>query len=96
MVNWGRSRRRVRAEGPLPNMMSRAKSSMAEYMVSSTVLFRRCISSMKRMSPFSRLVRMEARSPERARAGPEVMRILAAISRETIWARVVLPRPGGP
>lgn len=30
MVNFGRSRRMVRAPGPLPRMMSRRKSSMAE------------------------------------------------------------------
>ena len=34
---------------------------------------RRWISSMKRTSPSSRLVRMAARSPARSRAGPEVM-----------------------
>src|SRR5947209_14182555 len=51
---------------------------------------------MKSTSPGSRLVRIAARSPARSRTGPEVMRRGAPISAATMWARVVLPRPGGP
>ena len=58
---------------------------------------RRWISSMKRTSPSSRLVRMAARSPARSRAGPDVT---CEARRPSRWRRcrpcVVLPRPGGP
>ena len=39
---------------------------------------------------------MAARSPALASTGPEVARKFTPSSRATIWARVVLPRPGGP
>ena len=42
------------------------------------------------------LVRTAARSPARSMAGPEVVRIWAPISAATMFASVVLPRPGGP
>src|SRR5919202_2565449 len=51
---------------------------------------------MNRTSRSSRLVRSAARSPARAITGPEVARKLTPSSRATIWASVVLPRPGGP
>src|SRR5580693_6376803 len=57
---------------------------------------RRWISSMNRTSRGSRLVRIAARSPALASTGPLVARKLTPSSRATIWARVVLPRPGGP
>ncbi len=40
-VNFGRSRRMELALGPLPTMMSMAKSSMAGYRISSTTRFKR-------------------------------------------------------
>lgn len=96
MVNLGRSRRRVRAAGPLPKITSRQKSSIAGYSVSSTTLFKRCISSINNTSPSIRLVRIEAKSPERSMAGPVVVRMLTPSSAAKMWARVVLPKPGGP
>ena len=39
---------------------------------------------------------MDARSPARSMAGPEVMRKLLTISLAITPAMVVLPRPGGP
>ena len=51
---------------------------------------------MNSTSRGSRLVRMAARSPALASTGPEVARKFTPSSRATIWARVVLPRPGGP
>src|SRR5471032_193130 len=44
----------------------------------------------------SRLVKIAARSPGRSSTGPDVWRRLTPISRAMMWARVVLPRPGGP
>ena len=95
-VNLGRSSRMERAEGPLPIMISSAKSSMAGYSTSSTAWERRWISSMNSTSPAFRLVRMDARSPGRSMAGPLVTRMLWPISAAMMPARVVLPRPGGP
>ena len=51
---------------------------------------------MKRTSPGERLVRIEARSPTRSIAGPEVARKDAPISFVIKCASVVLPKPGGP
>src|ERR1044072_6264253 len=51
---------------------------------------------MNRTSPSSRLVSKAATSPDLAITGPEVARNPTPISRATICARVVLPRPGGP
>src|SRR3954465_9518977 len=65
-------------------------------MISSTAGLRRWISSMKSTSRSSRLVSCAARSPALAITGPEVERKLTPSSRATIWASVVLPRPGGP
>ena len=56
----------------------------------------RWISSIKRISPWFRLVRMLAKSPGRSMAGPEVTRMFWPISAATMQARVVFPRPGGP
>ncbi len=39
---------------------------------------------------------MAARSPMRSMAGPEVTLILPPVSVAMMWARVVLPSPGGP
>ena len=95
-VKWGRSKRIELAEGPLPMMMSMAKSSMAGYKISSTDRFRRWISSTKRMSFSLRLVSSAARSPGFSMAGPEVTRRLTPISLAMMPESVVLPRPGGP
>ena len=51
---------------------------------------------MKRMSPFFRLVKIAAKSPDFSITGPEVLFIFAPISEAIIFARVVFPRPGGP
>ena len=59
-------------------------------------LDKRWISSMKRMSPFLRLVKIAAKSPDFSITGPEVLFIFAPISEAIIFARVVFPRPGGP
>ena len=48
-VNFGTFRRIVLADGPLPTTRSMAKSSIAEYRISSTGRRRRCISSMNRI-----------------------------------------------
>ena len=56
----------------------------------------RCISSMKKTSLASRLVRIPARSPARSRTGPDVCFILTLSSLAIIIERVVLPSPGGP
>ena len=95
-VNFGRSSRMELADGPLPMMMSMAKSSMAGYRISSTERLSRWISSTKRMSFSARLVSRAARSPGFSMAGPEVMRMLTPISLAMMPLRVVLPRPGGP
>ena len=95
-VNFGRSSRMEFAEGPLPMMMSMAKSSIAGYRISSTARFMRWISSTKRMSFSCRFVRSAARSPGFSMVGPEVMRIFTPISLAITAASVVLPSPGGP
>ncbi len=51
---------------------------------------------MNRTSLGWRFVRIAARSPARWITGPEVARKPTPSSRATIWASVVLPRPGGP
>src|SRR4051812_29331687 len=51
---------------------------------------------MNRTSRSSRLVSWAARSPALAITGPDVERKFTPSSRATIWASVVLPRPGGP
>ena len=95
-VKWGKSSRTLRAAGPLPIIISKAKSSMAEYKISSTVLDKRWISSIKSTSLSPKLVRMAAKSPCRSIAGPLVTRIFTFSSLAIIFANVVLPRPGGP
>ena len=51
---------------------------------------------MNSTSPAPRDVSTAARSPARSMAGPLVVRICAPISAATMFASVVLPRPGGP
>jgi len=51
---------------------------------------------MKRISWLRRLVRIAAKSPVRSMAGPDVVLILTPTSVAMIWARQVLPSPGGP
>ena len=51
---------------------------------------------MNSTSPSARLVRIAARSPERSITGPLVVRMPVPSSAATMFARVVLPRPGGP
>ena len=58
--------------------------------------FKRWISSIKRTSPSSRLVRMAAKSPVRSIAGPLVVLICTPSSLATTVANVVFPKPGGP
>jgi len=59
-------------------------------------LLRRCISSIKSMSPLSRLVRSPARSPPFSITGPDVALIVAPIAFAMMNASVVFPSPGGP
>ncbi len=70
----------VLAYGPLSITKSIWKLSIAGYKNSSTTFDRRCISSIKRISPASKLVRMPIKSPARSIAGPLVAVIFAAIS----------------
>ena len=77
-------------------MISSWKSSIAGYSTSSTIGERRWISSTNSTSPASRLVSKAARSPGRSRTGPEVLLIDTPISSAMMFARVVLPNPGGP
>ena len=95
-VNRDTSIRIDRAAGPLPSTTSTLKSSMAGYITSSTIRGSRWISSMNNTSPSSNCERMAARSPARSSAGPEVTCSPASISLATMWASVVLPKPGGP
>ncbi len=95
-VNGCRSSLTLRAAGPSPIMMSIWKSSSAGYRISSTTGDSRWISSMNSTSFFSRLVSSAARSPGRSSTGPDVCRRRTPISRATMCASVVLPRPGGP
>ena len=73
-----------------------SKSSIAEYRYSSTVRESRCISSINRTSPLSRLDSIPTISIGFSSAGPAVCVIRDCISLAMIWASVVLPRPGGP
>ena len=57
---------------------------------------RRWISSMKSTSPGLRFVSSPARSPGLSSTGPDVTRNCAPISLAMMFARVVLPSPGGP
>src|SRR5437764_1878069 len=58
--------------------------------------WRRWISSMKRTSPFSRLVSNPASSPAFSITGPLVLLIFVPIAFAMMFASVVLPSPGGP
>src|SRR4051794_26270236 len=95
-VKRGRSSVSVRAAGPWPTMMSSRKSSSAGYRISSTARLSRWISSTKRTSCSSRLVRIAAMSPLRSSAGPATQRMPTPSSSRTMCARLVFPRPGGP
>ena len=95
-VKGARSRRKVRAPGPCPITMSIAPSSIAGYSSSSMARGSRCTSSTNSTSFGSSAVRIEAMSPLRSRAGPEIVWIRLSISIATMKARLVLPRPGGP
>src|SRR5438105_4333098 len=77
-------------------MMSRRKSSRAGYRISSIARFNRWISSTKRTSCRSSPVRIAAMSPWRSSAGPATQRMPTPSSSRTMWARLVLPSPGGP
>src|SRR5205809_1891898 len=56
----------------------------------------RWISSMKRTSPFSRLVSKPASSPAFSITGPLVFLMLVPIAFAIMFASVVFPSPGGP
>ena len=95
-VNLGKSKRTLRALGPLPIIISKAKSSIAEYKISSTVLESLWISSIKSTSLSPKLVKIAAKSPCLSIAGPLVTRMLTLSSLAMMLAKVVLPKPGGP
>lgn len=95
-VNRARLRRMLRALGPWSMTMSRRKSSIAGYRYSSMAGWRRWISSMKRIEPRERLVRMPARSPAFSIMGPLVVLTSTPMALPRMKARVVLPSPGGP
>ena len=61
------------ADGPFPTIKSRAKSSIAGYKISSTLLLSLCISSMNKTSLSLRFVKIAARSAACSIAGPEVI-----------------------
>ena len=69
---------------------------MAEYKNSSTTGLKRCISSMKSTSPFSKLVNKPAKSPAFSNTGPLVVFIFAPNSLAIMILNVVFPKPGGP
>ena len=83
-------------EPSCPTTISSSKSSIAEYSISSINFGIRWISSINRTSPGSRLDSTAAKSPLFSKAGPVVVLILVPNSLAIIWARVVLPSPGGP
>ena len=95
-VNGAIASRTDLAAGPFPKTISSWKSSIAGYKTSSTAFDKRCISSIKRTSPGSSLVRIAAKSPALSSAGPDVLCIATPISPATILANVVFPNPGGP
>ena len=84
------------AAGPSPIIKSNSKSSIAGYKTSSTLGFKRCISSINKTSRGSKFVSNAARSLALLITGPDVDRKLTPNSLETICASVVLPNPGGP
>ena len=69
---------------------------MALYKTSSTTLGKRCISSINKTSPGPKAERTLANSPGLAIEGPVITCALVPISLAIIWAKVVLPKPGGP
>ena len=95
-VNGEISTRMLRARGPFPMIMSSAKSSIAEYRISSICRFNRCISSINNTSRSRKFVKIDAKSPARSIAGPDVCRKFTPSSFAIIAAKVVLPSPGGP
>ena len=95
-VNSSSRYRCVRACTPLSKMKSTAKSSMAGYRNSSTTLGSRWISSIKKTSPLSILVRSPIKSPPFSSAGPDEVMMRVPISPAMMCARVVFPSPGGP
>ena len=76
--------------------MSRTKSSMAEYNISSTDLFILWISSINNTSPSARFVSIDARSDGLSMAGPLVTLKFTPSSFAIIVDKVVFPKPGGP
>ena len=95
-VKPGNEKLTVRALLPSPIGKSMRPSSIVEYRLSSTVGLRRWISSMKSTSRSASPVSKPASTPLCSIAGPEVTCSFTPSSLATIWARVVLPRPGGP
>ena len=95
-VNFGKGTRRVFTVCAFPVVMSRKKSSIAGYRISSVTLFSRWISSINKISPFFNDISMPMISLGRSRAGAEVILMFASSSFAITEASVVLPSPGGP
>ena len=69
---------------------------MAEYKYSSTIGFKRCISSINNTSFDSKFVNKPAKSLGRSNTGPEVILIEEPNSLAMMCDKVVFPKPGGP
>ena len=80
----------------LPIIISSVKSSIAGYNISSIYDGILCISSINNTSPGSSDESIAAKSPDFSILGPLAVLIDVPISFAIIYARVVLPSPGGP
>ena len=80
----------------MPIIISSSKSSIAGYSISSIYLGIRCISSINKTSPGSKLERIAAKSPGFSIDGPDAVFKSLPNSFAIICASVVFPKPGGP
>ena len=95
-VNGGRFILILRLLPSLPIIMSKEKSSMAGYNISSIYLGILCISSINNTSLGSRVESIAAKSPLFSIVGPLAVLILLPSSLAIMDASVVFPKPGGP
>src|SRR3954452_7535938 len=95
-VKGGSSSVTTRAPAPAPTVIGSWRSSIAGEKVSSTARGSRWISSTKKTERGSSAVRKAAMSALRSSAGPAVWTKSTSSPAATIWAREVMPRPGGP
>ena len=95
-VNGGRFILILRLLPSLPIIMSKEKSSMAGYNISSIYLGILCISSTNSTSFGSIEDRIAAKSPLFSIDGPDAVFKLLPSSLAIMDASVVFPKPGGP